>query len=93
LKTTSLVGFKEFRPISLIHSVYKIVAKVLSSRLKKVMHNLISENQTTFLAGRQIIDGFLVANEAVYFLKDAGCRALSLRWIFTKLSTVSSVII
>jgi hypothetical protein len=45
------------------------VAKVLSSRLKKVMHNLISENQTTLLVERQIIDGFLVANEAFYSLK------------------------
>ena len=33
------------------------------------MHNLISENQTTLLAERQIIDGFLVANEAVHSLK------------------------
>jgi hypothetical protein len=45
------------------------MAKVLSSRLKAVMHDLISENQTTFLAGRQIIDEFLVANEAVHSFK------------------------
>ena len=45
------------------------MAKVLSSRLKAVMHDLISENQTAFLVGRQIIDGFLVANEAVHSLK------------------------
>jgi mannosylglycoprotein endo-beta-mannosidase len=68
-KTASPVGFKDFRPISLIHIIYKIIAKVLSSRLKAVMHDLISENQTAFLTGRQIIDGFLVANEAVHSLK------------------------
>jgi mannosylglycoprotein endo-beta-mannosidase len=68
-KTTSPVGFKDFRPIILIHYIYKIMAKVLSSRLKMVMHDFISGNQTTFLAGRQIIDGFLVANEAVHSLK------------------------
>jgi len=45
------------------------MAKVLSSHLKAVMHELISENQIAFLAGRQIIDGFLVANEAVHSLK------------------------
>jgi len=45
------------------------MAKVLSSRLKAAMHDLISENQTAFLARRQIIDGFLVANEAVHSLK------------------------
>ena len=58
--------FKEFRPTSLIQGIYKIVAKVLSSRLKEVMHDLISENQTTFLVERQIIDGFLVATEAIH---------------------------
>jgi len=68
-KTASPVGFKDFRPISLIHCIYKIMAKVLSSRLKAVMYDLISENQTAFLAGRQIIDGFLVANEAVHSFK------------------------
>ena len=61
--------FKEFRPINLIQGIYKIVAKVLSSRLKEVMHDLISENHTTFLVGRQIIDGFLVANKVVHSLK------------------------
>jgi len=45
------------------------MAKVLSSHLKAVMHDLISDNQTAFLAGRQIIDGFLVANEVVHSLK------------------------
>jgi hypothetical protein len=75
-KTASQAGFKDFRPISLIHDIYKIMAKVLSSRLKAVMHDLISENQTAFLARRQIIDGFLVANEAVHSLKR--CRVPSL---------------
>jgi mannosylglycoprotein endo-beta-mannosidase len=70
------VGFKEFIPISLISNIYKIVAKVLCSRLKEVTHDLISENQTTFLTGREIIDGFLVANEAIHSLKR--CRVSSL---------------
>ena len=52
LKITSPVGFKEFRPISLIHDMYKIMAKVLSSHLKEVMHDLINENQRAFLVGR-----------------------------------------
>lgn len=68
-KIASPVGFKDFMPISLIHDIYKIIAKVFSSRLKAAIHDLISENQTAFLAGRQIIDGFLVANEAVHSLK------------------------
>ena len=68
-KTTSPVGFKDFRHISLIHDIYKIMTKVLSSHLKMVMHDFISGNQTTFLVGRKIIDGFLVSNKAVHSLK------------------------
>ena len=69
LISNSSVGFKDFRPISLIYDIYKIMAKVFSSHMKAVMHDLISENQTTFFVGRQIIDGFLVANKVVHSLK------------------------
>lgn len=34
---------KEFRPISVNTSVYKILAKVLVDRLRKVLHSTISE--------------------------------------------------
>jgi len=37
--------FKEYRPISLIHGIYKIIAKILSNRLKEVIGSLISDNQ------------------------------------------------
>jgi hypothetical protein len=37
--------------------IYKILSKILSNRLKGVMQDLISDNQTAFIAGRQIVDG------------------------------------
>lgn len=50
---------KDFRPISLIHSVAKILAKLLALRLRPHMRSLISVNQSTFIKGRSIHDNFL----------------------------------
>jgi len=55
----------DFRPISLVGSMYKILAKLLANRLRMVIGLLISNSQSTFIKGRQILDGILVANEVV----------------------------
>ena len=56
---------KDFRPISLVGSIYKILAKVLANRLKRVVGNVISNSQHAFVEGRQILDVVLIANEAL----------------------------
>jgi hypothetical protein len=55
----------DFRPISLVGSLYKILAKVLANRLRLVIGSVISESQTVFVKDRQILDGVLIANEVV----------------------------
>ncbi|MCH82498.1 cysteine-rich receptor-like protein kinase, partial [Trifolium medium] len=42
-----------------------LIPKVLANRLRVVMGSVISESQTAFVKGRQILDGILVANEVV----------------------------
>jgi len=64
-KVTSPQRLNDFRPISLVKSLYKILSKVLANRLRMVMGSLIAETQTTFVKGRQILDGILIANEVV----------------------------
>ncbi|KAJ0780983.1 putative RNA-directed DNA polymerase [Helianthus annuus] len=60
---------QNFRPISLIGVVNKVISKVLVNRLKGVLGNLVSEQQSAFLAGRNIMDGPLILNEMFGWLK------------------------
>ncbi|RVW64393.1 LINE-1 retrotransposable element ORF2 protein [Vitis vinifera] len=57
----------DFRPISLLGGLYKLLAKVLAIRLKKVLGKVVSEDQNEFMKGRQILDASLIANEVVDF--------------------------
>ena len=57
--------FKDFRPISLVGSLYKLIAKVLANKLKKVMSKLVNKAQNDFVEGRQILDASLIANEVI----------------------------
>ncbi|GJZ08803.1 cysteine-rich receptor-like protein kinase, partial [Tanacetum coccineum] len=59
------IGFSDYRPISLIGCVYKVISKLLSSRLARVINYIISHNQSDFISGRQILDGCLIANEII----------------------------
>ena len=64
-KKCNVVSIKDFRPISLVGSVYKLLSKVLANRLRAVLDNLTSESQNSFVGGRQILDSVLIANECL----------------------------
>jgi len=83
-KTIDPIKFKDFRPINMIHGIYKIIAKILASRLMTVMQDIISINQSTFIADRNIIDGFMIANELVSDLKKPKAAGLIFKIDFHK---------
>ena len=51
------------QPISLITSIYKIMAKFLADGLRKVLVDLISENQNTFIPQKLMMDSVMSVNE------------------------------
>lgn len=57
---------KDYRPISLTGCVYRIIAKLLAERLKKVVSKLVNKNQMAFVSERQIMDAALIASECIY---------------------------
>ena len=74
----------EFRLISLSNVTYKIIAKILSNRLKTVLPHIITENQSSFLSKRLITDNILVAFKVMHYLnnKREGKESLmTVNWI------------
>ena len=64
-KVHGTMEIKDFRLISLVSGIYKIIAKVLANRMRRVMDRVISKPQNVFVKGRQILDSILIANECL----------------------------
>lgn len=53
-KSDNLVSIQDFRPIGLIGCIYKVLSKVLATRIKLALCSIIGEVQTAFVGGRHI---------------------------------------
>ena len=52
--------FSRFFPIPLCNAGYKLVSKIIANRLKKIMPNIILENQGGFIKGRHILHNIVL---------------------------------
>ncbi|XP_026378227.1 uncharacterized protein LOC113272629 [Papaver somniferum] len=75
---------KDLRPVSLINRVYKILSKVLAERFKVYLPHVISQQQSTFVKQRQILDGVLIANELIDSIRKSGIPGLLCKIDFEK---------
>jgi hypothetical protein len=66
-KKTNPISASDYRPISLCNFILKIVTKTLANRLKTILPEIISPNQSAFLKGRLITDNTLIAHEIFHF--------------------------
>lgn len=57
--------FLDFRLISPVGCLYKIISNVLFLRMHHVMDSVVSTSQGAFVKGRQIVNGIIVANKEV----------------------------
>eukprot|EP00253_Pinus_taeda_P036633 PITA_36633 len=65
-KDKGATDFRRFRPISLCNTSYKLIAKIIANRIKKILPTIIPENQGGFIKGRKILDNIVLVQEAIH---------------------------
>jgi hypothetical protein len=64
-KSEDRLRVQNYRPISLLNTLYKVVAKVYANRMKPLLHHWILPSQTGFVPNRCILDNIFLAFEAI----------------------------
>ena len=77
-KVKEVMKMMQLRPISLCNVIHKIVAKVLTNRLKAILPSIIAPTQSAFIPGRLISDNYLITVEVAHYMhkRSSGSKGL-----------------
>jgi hypothetical protein len=83
-KVKPATNIKQFRPICLLNVIYKIITKVLTFRLTAAVGKVVSPNQTSFIPGRNILEGVIILQEVLHELRSTKSAGVILKLDFEK---------
>lgn len=79
-KSVNKTELKDWRPLTMLNTDYKIIARLLPSRLQVILPTLILPQQTGFIKGRNMLDNVLT----LWMAQDAA-KVTSSKGMFVKL--------
>jgi len=68
LKQKEIKQIQQYRPICMLNVSFQIFAKVLANRLTVVADKVVRQSQTTFMPGRNILEGVVILPETIHEL-------------------------
>lgn len=68
-KRKEALEFDHFRPISLCNFLYKVISRILASRLKGLLDRLVSPFQAAFVPGRWIAESTILTQEVLHAIR------------------------
>ena len=84
IKDKDRIFLKNWRPIALLNTDYKILAKALANRLKKVIEKLINSDQKAYIKGRYLGENIRTVTDIIHYMKERKMDALILLIDFEK---------
>lgn len=75
---------QHYRPICLLNVSFKIFTKVMANRIALVAQKVIKPSQTTFLSGRNIMEGVVILHETLHELHKKKKNGVILKLDFEK---------
>jgi hypothetical protein len=70
-KAEDRARLNNWRPITLLGSIYKVLAKTLAGRIQSALTHIIRPNQTGLVEGRSILDNVFMAQEALGWVEES----------------------